>query len=83
MKQKNKEVCKGCKYLIRGVGLVNLTNTCNYISVTGHSRLLEEKLNGGYKTDACVCYEQSKRRRKESINEKEKTSDPKGDYGTV
>lgn len=83
MKQKNKEICKGCKYLVRYDGLVNLRNTCDYIFMTGHSRLLQEEKNGGYQSDACVCYERGKRRRKESINEKEKTSDSKGDYGTV
>lgn len=61
LKPKNKKVCEGCKYLMKSDGLVSLNNTCNYMSITGKSRLQMEEKNGGYKSDSCCCYEKGRR----------------------
>lgn len=60
---KNKDVCKGCRYLLSGQG-TDLKNTCNYAEVTGHSRIMVERANGGVKADSCICYEAGSRERK-------------------
>lgn len=52
---KSVEVCKGCKYLLKGQ--TELKNTCNYLEITGHSRVLVEMEHGGVKADSCCCYE--------------------------
>ena len=61
---KNVEICKGCKYFVRNEGLVNLQNTCNYLSMTGKSRYIKEEECGGYKEDSCICYEKKIRERR-------------------
>lgn len=58
---KKKEVCKGCRYLFKGQS--ELRNTCNYIEMTGNSRMLIEIANGGIKSDSCCCYEEKGRSR--------------------
>lgn len=58
VKPKSPAVCKGCKYRTT-VGSGGLKG-CDYIGVEGHSRLLEEERNGGYRTDACCCYRKGK-----------------------
>lgn len=49
---KPENVCKGCKY---GKKFREYT-ICNYSEMEGHSRLLVEQNNGGYRTDTCICY---------------------------
>lgn len=58
---KNKSVCKGCKYYIEKHTYCDLNGSCDYESQTGRSRLRIELDNGGYRTDACVCYVAGKR----------------------
>lgn len=59
---KNPKVCKGCKYRMRAQS-GEFKNVCNYIEITGRSRLVVERENGGYKTDSCICYEAGTRKR--------------------
>lgn len=59
---KNADVCKGCKYLLRESGI--LKGTCNYMEITGHSRIVVERANGGVKADSCCCYEAGNRAKK-------------------
>lgn len=49
---KKANVCKGCKYYIRFYG----ENICDYTEQTGHSRIMVENENDGYRKDTCVCY---------------------------
>lgn len=58
---KNKGVCKGCKY--HTTARRESDNRCDYLAMTGRSRLLVEERNGGYKEDSCVCYESRKGKR--------------------
>lgn len=62
MKVKKPSVCKGCKYRVEKHTYQSFNQTCNYIEVTGHSRLKVELENGGFKEDSCVCYEKKTRR---------------------
>ena len=54
---KKQSVCKGCKYYIKNCTLAVFRNTCDYLSQTGHSRIVVEMENGGVKADSCICYE--------------------------
>lgn len=59
---KNKEVCKGCKYLLSSNA--EPKSVCNYLEATGHSRIMVERANGGVKADSCCCYDAGSRERK-------------------
>lgn len=59
---KKSKVCKGCKYLLTGK-TSPMQGCCDYLSVTGKSRLMYERKHGGYKVDSCVCYEKGKQRK--------------------
>lgn len=63
---KNAGVCNGCKYHITRTTYHDLKGGCNYMNVTGHSRLVVEEKNGGYKDDSCICYEVKTRRRRKN-----------------
>lgn len=58
---KQKGVCDGCKYLMPIS--YGLSNACNYVEMTGKSRLKIEMDNGGYSNDSCPCYEKKGRER--------------------
>jgi hypothetical protein len=58
---KNKKVCEGCIYLTGRHFHYQLRGTCSYLHETGHSRLMVERANGGYKTDSCICYRRAKK----------------------
>lgn len=60
---KKPSVCKGCKYRM-GRQNSDLKDVCNYIEITGRSRLVIERENGGYKTDSCICYEAGEKKRR-------------------
>ncbi len=62
MKVKKPSVCKGCKYLVDKHTYSNFNQTCNYMEMTGHSRLKVELENGGFQVDSCVCYEKKTRK---------------------
>ena len=51
---KNKDVCKGCVYRCK---FDNTHYMCNYLEMTGNSRILIERANGGVQKDSCCCYE--------------------------
>ena len=57
---KEKGVCNGCKYHL--AKFENLKDLCNYCEMTGRSRLVIERENGGYKKESCICYEAARRR---------------------
>lgn len=59
---KNKSVCEGCKYHIEKCSFIDLNGSCDFENQTGRSRLKIEIENGGYRTDACVCYVAGDRR---------------------
>lgn len=50
--EKKAGVCRGCVYYKNHVN----SKMCDYLSMEGHSRLIVERENGGYKTDSCICY---------------------------
>lgn len=54
---KDASVCKGCKYYITKCQYHIFTGTCDYLTQTGHSRIVVEMENGGIKADSCICYE--------------------------
>ena len=66
---KKKSVCKGCKYKINKCQYSVFNDTCDYLSQTGHSRIVVEMEHGGVKEDSCVCYEAGKHKKigKQSI----------------
>lgn len=61
---KKKSVCKGCEYYKEHASYTNLRGICDYIEVTGHSRLVVERQNGGYRTDTCLCWKKKERKRR-------------------
>lgn len=60
---KKKNVCKGCKYHIEKCQLNIFIGSCDYATMTGKSRLLIERANGGYQKDRCICREEGERER--------------------
>ena len=54
---KKKSVCKGCKYHIEKCQYHIFNGTCDYLTQTGHSRIVVEMEQGGVKADSCPCYE--------------------------
>lgn len=62
---KNPGVCKGCKYHISKGTYNAFDDSCDYVTLTGHSRLVVELEHGGFKTDSCVCYEKGRHRYRE------------------
>ena len=64
---KSMDVCSGCKYLAKRCDIPAFNNTCDYLTITGHSRLKAENENGGYKKDSCVCYEKGRRKTRRAV----------------
>lgn len=64
---KNKNVCKGCKYLLDRQDLGLLKGACDYCASTGQSRVALEMQNGGIKKDSCICYDSGEKRRKGAL----------------
>lgn len=60
---KDSAVCKGCKYRIsNNNSSIMLRGSCNYLEMTGKSRLVIERANGGSKVDSCICYEKENKK---------------------
>lgn len=65
---KDTKVCKGCRYyMAEGMGEKSF---CNFLTMTGKSRLVLEEKNGGYKEDSCICYKPKPKGRRKMRNEK-------------
>ena len=58
---KNQKVCNGCIYHLERGEHFSFNNTCEYMTITGHSRLVFERQNGGCQTDSCICYKKGER----------------------
>lgn len=53
---KDPELCKKCKYKTTDYTFENrYKHRCNFLFITGQSRLVIEMANGGVKTDSCIC----------------------------
>ena len=62
---KNPNVCKDCKYRSSDYQYNNrYRNNCDYLSITGHSRIVIEMENGGVQEDSCICYEKKPREKR-------------------
>ena len=59
---KDRAVCVGCKYHVVRGEYSAFDDTCDYITMTGRSRLVVEMENGGVKKDSCICYEKGVRK---------------------
>lgn len=57
---KDEGVCDGCKYCVEKCNYSIFNGSCDYLLLTGHSRMLVERRNGGVKRDSCICYERGK-----------------------
>lgn len=60
---KDKGVCDNCKYNVTRKNKDDQKWGCDYLCQEGHSRLLVERANGGYKTDSCCCKVEGKPRK--------------------
>lgn len=58
---KDKGVCKGCKYYKEDSTTFGCS-ICDFLEMTGKSRIVIEIQNGGIKHDSCICYEEKKRK---------------------
>lgn len=59
---KKKGVCNGCRYQVTYKNNNSFAFNCDYCEMTGRSRLVKEREEGGYKKDSCVCYEKRKKK---------------------
>jgi hypothetical protein len=57
---KDKKVCEGCKYYKKHNTNPYFVGICDFLDMTGKSRIAIEMQNGGTKHDSCVCYEAKK-----------------------
>lgn len=57
---KNKGVCEGCIYYKSLRDAPMLGKICDFASMTGKSRIVIERENGGIKHDSCICKDTSK-----------------------
>ena len=64
---KDSGVCIGCKYHVERGEYSDFDDTCDYITMTGHSRIVVEMENGGIKNDSCICYEKGERKNRGQI----------------
>lgn len=57
---KNKGVCKGCRYYKEHSTTPDYVGICDFLDMTGKSRIVIEMQNGGIEHDSCICYESKK-----------------------
>jgi hypothetical protein len=57
IQMKDRKRCKTCKYRTSDFRQTHMTAMCNYLAITGHSRMIQELADGSYGSSHCNYYE--------------------------
>ena len=57
IRMKDRKRCKTCKYRTSNYRQTHVSTMCNYITITGHSRMIQELADGSYGSSHCNYYE--------------------------